>query len=128
VQHFEGEVGSFRDCGICKERMDELLAAIAAKKQQLDALRPVSRAALHALQKSYDVDLTYTSNAIEGNTLTLRETAELIENLEDLSVEEVMEQFDVTREQIAAVLDHVVHSLKQSAPQQATVAVDAHPL
>ena len=60
--------------------MDELLAAIAAKKERLDALRPVSRAALLALQKSYDVELTYTSNAIEGNTLTLRETAELIEH------------------------------------------------
>jgi Fic family protein len=60
--------------------MDELLAAVAAKKQRLDALRPVSHAALLALQKSYDVDLTYTSNAIEGNTLTLRETAELIEH------------------------------------------------
>jgi Fic family protein len=60
--------------------MDELLAAIAAKKDRLDALRPVSQAALLALQKSYDVDLTYTSNAIEGNTLTLRETAELIEH------------------------------------------------
>lgn len=44
------------------------------------AARPVSREALLALQKSYDVDLTYTSNAIEGNTLTLRETAELIEH------------------------------------------------
>ncbi|MGA2181441.1 MAG: Fic family protein [Bryobacteraceae bacterium] len=60
--------------------MDELLAAIAAQKERLDALRPFSEAALLALQKSYDVDLTYTSNAIEGNTLTLRETAELIEH------------------------------------------------
>jgi Fic family protein len=60
--------------------MDELLASIAAKKERLDALRPVSREALLALQKAYDVDLTYTSNAIEGNTLTLRETAELIEH------------------------------------------------
>lgn len=60
--------------------MDELLTSIAAKKQRLDAMRPVSREALLALQKSYDVDLTYTSNAIEGNTLTLRETAELIEH------------------------------------------------
>src|SRR5271165_5550734 len=60
--------------------MDDLLTAIAAKKARLDALRPVSQAALFALQKSYDVDLTYTSNAIEGNTLTLRETAELIEH------------------------------------------------
>lgn len=33
--------------------------------------------------------------------------ATVIENLEDLSVEEVMEQFDVTREQINAVLDFV---------------------
>ena len=31
-------------------------------------------------KKAYDVDLTYTSNAIEGNTLSLRETAELIEH------------------------------------------------
>jgi Fic family protein len=60
--------------------MDELLISIAAKKERLDALRPVSREALLALQKSYDVDLTYTSNAIEGNTLTLRETAEVIEH------------------------------------------------
>lgn len=60
--------------------MDEFVAAIAAKKEKLDALRPVSRAAMLTLQKSYDVDLTYTSNAIEGNTLTLRETAEVIEH------------------------------------------------
>ena len=44
--------------------------------------------------------------------------ATVIENLEDLSVEDVMEQFDVTREQIAAVLDFVARSL---AP------ADAHP-
>jgi len=37
--------------------------------------------------------------------------ATVIENLEDLSVEEVMEQLDVTREQIAAVLDFVAHRL-----------------
>ena len=35
----------------------------------------------------------------------------VIENLEDLSIEEVMEQFDVTREQITAVLDFVAQSL-----------------
>jgi Fic family protein len=32
------------------------------------------------MQKYYDVELTYTSNAIEGNTLTHRETAEVIEH------------------------------------------------
>ena len=33
--------------------------------------------------------------------------ATVIENLEDLSVEEVMDQFDVTREQITSVLEFV---------------------
>lgn len=47
--------------------MAGLLVSIAAKKERLDKLRPLSRAALLAVQKSYDVDLTYTSNAIEGN-------------------------------------------------------------
>jgi Fic family protein len=61
-------------------RMNDLLTSIAVKKERLDAMRPVSREGLLALQKSYDVELTYTSNAIEGNTLTLRETAELIEH------------------------------------------------
>lgn len=51
--------------------------------------------------------------------------ATVIENLEDLSIEEVMEEFDVTREQITAVLDFVAQSLKLSAPAQ---PADAHPL
>ena len=49
--------------------------------------------------------------------------ATVIENLEDLSVEEVMEQFDVTREQITAVLDFVAQSLRADP-----VPSGAHPL
>ena len=45
--------------------------------------------------------------------------ATVIENLEDLRVEEVMEQFDVTREQ---------KSLKTPTPPHASVLVDAHSL
>ena len=53
--------------------------------------------------------------------------ATVIENLEDLSVEEVMEQFDVTRAQITAVLEFVAQSLK-TPPPQASDLVDAHTL
>jgi len=59
--------------------MDDLLASIRAKKAALDEQRPMAEAALRQLQKYYDVELTYTSNAIEGNTLTLRETQLVIE-------------------------------------------------
>ena len=45
--------------------------------------------------------------------------ATVIENLEDLSIDEVMEQFDVTREQIVAVLDFVARSLRESEPADA---------
>ena len=57
-----------------------LIKDIEHKKAQLDRLRPLSGGALAQLQKYYDVELTYTSNAIEGNTLTRRETAEVIEH------------------------------------------------
>ena len=55
-------------------------ADLAEAKRALDALRPLSTGALAQLQAFYDVELTYTSNAIEGNTLTHRETAEVIEH------------------------------------------------
>ena len=53
--------------------------------------------------------------------------ATVIENLEDLSVEEVMEQYDVTREQINAVLEFVAQSLRD-APSPPPTLQDAHPV
>jgi uncharacterized protein (DUF433 family) len=55
--------------------------------------------------------------------------ATVFENLEDMSIEEVMEQYDVPREQIEAVLKFVAESLKAplSTPRPLTLA-DAHPV
>lgn len=52
---------------------------IPSKKARLDALRPLSGPSLAALERWYDVELTYTSNAIEGSTLTRSETAVVVE-------------------------------------------------
>ena len=59
--------------------IDELLASIAAKKKKLDELRPLSAKALASLEHYYDFELTYTSNAIEGNSLSAVETTLVIE-------------------------------------------------
>jgi Fic family protein len=59
--------------------MDELLTSIAAKKQRLNELRPLAPKALAALEHYYDIELTYTSNAIEGNTLSAVETMLVLE-------------------------------------------------
>lgn len=60
-------------------KLDALWREIEAKKRRLDALRPLRARSLAVLDAWYDVEVTYTSNAIEGNTLTRSETAILIE-------------------------------------------------
>jgi Fic family protein len=59
--------------------MEELLNSIAAKKERLDGLRPLNSKALAELDHYYDIEITYTSNAIEGNTLGPVETTLVIE-------------------------------------------------
>jgi Fic family protein len=57
-----------------------LLESIAAKKLQLAGLRPLPPEALRNLEHYYDVEITYTSNAIEGNTLSPVETTLVLEH------------------------------------------------
>ena len=59
--------------------MNDILAAMEARKRRLDSLRPRSPEALANLEHYYDIELTYTSNAIEGNTLSAVETTLVIE-------------------------------------------------
>jgi Fic family protein len=59
--------------------LDVVIGAIAQKKAELDRLRPLSPGALANLEHAYDLELTYTSNALEGNSLTQIETNLVIE-------------------------------------------------
>jgi len=60
--------------------VDELLQSIATKKAELDRQRARAPTGLRNFEHTQDLELTYTSNAIEGNTLTARETALVVEN------------------------------------------------
>lgn len=51
-----------------------LLAQIDLKKVELDSRRPLTAGEVARLNEEFIVEYTYNSNAIEGNTLTLRET------------------------------------------------------
>lgn len=62
-----------------EDPVSELLNSIAAKRERLDELRPVPAKALANLEHYFDIELTYTSNAIEGNTLSAVETTLVIE-------------------------------------------------
>lgn len=59
--------------------MNKILSQLSAKKQELDSRQPLSRGQIANLDKWFKVELTYTSNAIEGNTLSRAETALVVE-------------------------------------------------
>lgn len=59
--------------------MDDLLKRLTEKKTQLDKLRPLQKDLEQSLDDWLRVEFTYSSNAIEGNTLSRIETAEVIE-------------------------------------------------
>ena len=50
-------------------------------KQQLDALRPLPKHSVQSLHEALVLEWTYHSNAIEGNTLTLKETKVVLEGI-----------------------------------------------
>lgn len=55
--------------------LNTILSEIDNIKSELSTLRPLPIEALKKIQEALDVEYTYESNRIEGNTLTLQETA-----------------------------------------------------
>lgn len=58
-----------------------LLRTLDADKAKLDAQRPLPPHTLASLREKLMLEWTYHSNAIEGNTLTLRETKVVLEGI-----------------------------------------------
>lgn len=58
-----------------------LLSIIDQKKKELDTRRPLTEGEVERLTEDFAIEYTYNSNAIEGNTLTLRETDMVLRGL-----------------------------------------------
>jgi excisionase family DNA binding protein len=58
---------------------EQLRQRIMAKKIRLDNHRPLASGLIKKLHENMEIAYTYNSNAIEGNTLTLKETQLIIE-------------------------------------------------
>lgn len=101
-------------------------------KKQLDAHKPFAPELIKNLDEWYKVELTYTSNAIEGNTLTRQETAMVVEKgitVEGKSIVEHLEAInhakawdfilslrksskkDITERTILDIHAHILHSI-----------------
>jgi Fic family protein len=84
------------------------------KKQALDRHRPLPVALVRNLNDWFRVELTYTSNAIEGNTLTRQETALVVEKGLTVGGKSLKEHLEAANH--AHALDWV-HTLISKTPQ-----------
>lgn len=58
----------------------QLQTRIDEKRKNLNSLRPLSSLVVSKLKKQFAIEMTYNSNGIEGNSLTLKETAWVIQD------------------------------------------------
>ncbi len=72
-----------------------LLSRLTPKKARLDAQRPLPRAAVARLVENLNLEWIYNSNAIEGSTLTLRETQLILEHGITIGGKSLREHFEV---------------------------------
>jgi Fic family protein len=91
-----------------------LFARLEEKKARLDLHRPLTPAIAHRLHEDLRIRLTYHSNAIEGNTLSLRETQVVIEEGLTIGGHSLREHLEATNH--ARAFDELRHFVETGAP------------
>ncbi len=66
------------------------------KKEKLDSFRPMPLELVRNLEQWFLIELTYSSNAIEGNTLTRKETAAVVEKGLTIGGKTLVEHLEAT--------------------------------
>lgn len=79
---------------------EDYFKEVDSKLLKLNNRRPLPRETLESLKKSNILDWTYNSNAIEGNTLTLRETKVVLEGI-TIGGKSIKEHLEVTNHKAA---------------------------
>ncbi len=100
--------------------MEALLKRITEKKQRFDTFKPLSKDLEKNLYEWTRVSLTYSSNAIEGNTLSHQETAQVIEKDITIGGKTIVEHLEAINH--AKAIDLIVDKAKETT--RANLVVD----
>jgi Fic family protein len=84
---------------------NDILSKLSSHKSALDGYRPFSDHIVKQLRDYYRIGLTYTSNAIEGNTFTESETKVIIEDGITIGGRSLREHYEVIGH--AKAYDHI---------------------
>lgn len=106
-----------------RESADGVLSTIAELKQELDSLPPLNPGEVKALNDQFAVEYTYNSNAIEGNTLTLRETDLVLRGL-TIDKKPLKDHLDIVGHKEA--FDYVSQLVKDKEPLTERVIKQIH--
>ena len=101
------------------ERLDQ-------KKKLLDSKRPLPQIALVQLREGLNLEWTYNSNSIEGNTLTLRETRVVLSDGMTIKGKSMREHFEITNHHDAISL--LESQVSSDAPLLEREILDLHEL
>ena len=89
--------------------------SLTEKKRSLDELRPLPLELVSNLGNWFKVELTYTSNTLEGNTLARQETAAVVEKGLTIGGKSLVEHLEATNH--AAALGKVVQITQSESAQ-----------
>ena len=96
--------------------MTDILQKLSPLKSALDGYRPFSEHVVNQLRDYYRIGLTYTSNAIEGNTLTESETKVVIEDGITIGGKSLREHYEAIGH--AKAYDHIYSLLDKPVSEE----------
>ncbi|MEA1954470.1 MAG: Fic family protein [Campylobacterota bacterium] len=108
------------------EDLDVLLEQIEDLKKSLDSFRPLQGEHIEKLNQYFDEVYTYDSNGIEGNTLTLQETALVLNKGVTIGGKSMREHFEVINHKEA--IDYIKDLVKRQESLSKRVLLDIHHL
>lgn len=102
----------------------ESLIRMDSKKNKLTGARPLPKAALQKINEALNIEWTYNSNSIEGNTLTLNETKLVIENGMTIKGKSLREHFEAVNHQEA--IEYIYTLSQKKTPLKERDILDTH--
>ena len=102
---------------------DSILSQINRKKVELDGRRPLTEGEMERFNEEFTVEYTYNSNAIEGNTLTLRETDLVLRGL-TIAQKPLKDHMEAVGHKEA--FDYVRELVKEKAPLTESIIKQIH--
>ena len=102
-----------------------ILLDIQRKRERLSEMRPLTQGEVERLAEEFMIDFTYNSNAIEGNTLTLKETALALEGM-TIDQKPLKDHLEAVGHRDAFL--YVQDVAKQALPLSETVIKNIHAL